>query len=153
MAKRIELGVATDLEIEESALALLGTVGAIESEMDGIGTGRSAANRRARKKVERAREILLSDLGRNWSLGEVATLAGASPFHLTRMMHRFFGATLHRFLTQQRLAAALPQVLDGADDLTAIALDLGFSSHSHFSAAFRQEYGATPSSLRGSPEH
>ena len=34
------------------------------------------------------------------------------------------------------------------DDLTALSLDLGFSSHSHFSAAFREAYGRSPSAFR-----
>jgi AraC-like DNA-binding protein len=32
--------------------------------------------------------------------------------------------------------------------LTEVALDLGYSSHSHFSAAFRALFGVTPSSVR-----
>jgi AraC family transcriptional regulator len=36
------------------------------------------------------------------------------------------------------------------DDLTALSLDLGFSSHSHFSASFRQMYGRSPSEFRQS---
>jgi AraC-like DNA-binding protein len=42
------------------------------------------------------------------------------------------------------LARALAE-LPHADDLTALALDLGFSSHSHFSAVFRRTFGLTPS--------
>ena len=39
--------------------------------------------------------------------------------------------------------------MDGqCDDLTDLGLDLGFSSHSHFSAAFRAAYGRTPSAFR-----
>ena len=35
-------------------------------------------------------------------------------------------------------------LLGDYDDLTTLAFDLGFSSHSHFSAAFKQAYGQTP---------
>jgi AraC-like DNA-binding protein len=34
------------------------------------------------------------------------------------------------------------------DDVTDLAMALGFSSHSHFSAAFKQAYGQTPSAFR-----
>lgn len=34
------------------------------------------------------------------------------------------------------------------DDLSALALDLGFSTHSHFTSAFRQLYGRTPAELQ-----
>jgi len=46
-----------------------------------------------------------------------------------------------------RLARAL-DVIGGYEDLTALGLDLGFSSHSHFTAAFRETYGRTPSQFR-----
>jgi AraC-like DNA-binding protein len=39
------------------------------------------------------------------------------------------------------------------EDLTALALDLGFSSHAHFTSAFRQTYGRTPSEFRRSTGH
>jgi AraC-like DNA-binding protein len=48
-----------------------------------------------------------------------------------------------------RLARAL-DLLGQYDDLTALGLDLGFSSHSHFSAAFRQAYGRTPAEFQRS---
>lgn len=34
--------------------------------------------------------------------------------------------------------------------MSALALDLGFSSHSHFSSAFKQAYGRTPTAFRRS---
>ena len=46
-----------------------------------------------------------------------------------------------------RLRMALER-LRGNEDLTTIALDLGYSSHSHFTMAFRREYGLTPSAYR-----
>jgi AraC-like DNA-binding protein len=46
-----------------------------------------------------------------------------------------------------RLARAL-DLLGQYDDLTALSLDLGFSSHSHFSASFREVYGRSPSAFR-----
>jgi AraC family transcriptional regulator len=38
----------------------------------------------------------------------------------------------------------------GERELTAVAFDLGFSSHSHFTASFRRTFGAAPSALRKS---
>ena len=53
---------------------------------------------------------------------------------------------------QLRLARAL-DLLAQYDDLTTLSLDLGFSSHSHFSAAFRQAYGRSPSQFKRSALH
>jgi AraC-like DNA-binding protein len=46
-----------------------------------------------------------------------------------------------------RLLASLERVRAG-DPLVDIALAHGFSSHSHFSAAFRAAFGMTPSAWR-----
>ena len=55
-------------------------------------------------------------------------------------------------MTRLRLRASLEHLADGADDLTTLALDLGFSSHSHFTAAFRQTYGRTPAEFQRSAQ-
>jgi AraC-like DNA-binding protein len=46
------------------------------------------------------------------------------------------------------LSAALGEVLASSRGLTDIGVDLGFSSHSHFTATFRRAFGVTPSALR-----
>lgn len=150
LAQRLERDRLSNLEVEESVLSILRTVGDTECSAEGCEAGRArAGNRsRSRKKVEWAKELVLSDLGRNWSLKEISDLVGVSPFHLTRLVRGFAGETLHQFLTRQRLAVAMHRIAQGANDLTALALDLGFSSHSHFSASFKREYGQSPSSLR-----
>ena len=56
------------------------------------------------------------------------------------------GLPLYRYQLRLRLARAL-DLLAECDDLTTLNLELGFSSHSHFSAAFRQMYGQSPSSF------
>jgi AraC-like DNA-binding protein len=58
------------------------------------------------------------------------------------------GMPLYRYQLRLRLARAL-DVLPRYDDLTTLSLDLGFSSHSHFSSAFRQTYGRTPREFQG----
>jgi len=62
------------------------------------------------------------------------------------------GVPLYRYQLRLRLARALDLIAQ-YDDLSALGLDLGFSSHSHFSAAFRAVYGRTPSEFRRSALH
>jgi AraC-like DNA-binding protein len=107
-------------------------------------TSHAAAGRVGRRKlVDRAKLVLSSDLGRRWTLAEVAAHAGASPVYLTQMFQQVDGLPLYRYQMRLRLARAL-DLLGDYFDLTGLALDLGFSSHSHFSAAFKQAYGQTP---------
>ena len=72
-----------------------------------------------------------------------------SPVYLTQVFQQVEGLPLYRYLLRLRLARAL-DLIPQREDIAALAQDLGFSSHSHFSAAFRQAYGMTPAEYRGS---
>ncbi len=72
---------------------------------------------------------------------------GASPAYVTDVFRRFEGISLRRYVTQLRLARALVE-LPYSTDITSLALDLGLSSHSHFTLAFRRAFGCTPSEFR-----
>jgi AraC family transcriptional regulator len=58
------------------------------------------------------------------------------------------GTSIYDYVLHERLAHTLDAVLDCGDDLTTIALDAGFASHSHFTARFRSFFGYTPVALR-----
>jgi AraC-like DNA-binding protein len=133
----LKRGVMDTLEAETLTLALL------RRTLDQR-TSHAAAGRVGRQKlVDRAKLVLSSDLGRRWTLAEVAAYAGVSPVYLTQMFQQVEGLPLYRYQMRLRLARAL-DLLGDYFDLTGLALDLGFSSHSHFSAAFKQAYGQTP---------
>jgi AraC family transcriptional regulator len=104
---------------------------------------------RSRKLVDAAKLVVGGDLGRRWTLSDVAAEVGISPVYLTQIFQRVEGIPMYRYQLQLRLAQAL-QRLGEYDDVTDLAIDLGFSSHSHFSAAFKQTYGQTPSEFRRS---
>ena len=97
--------------------------------------------------VDRTKVVLASDLGRRWTLAEIGQEVGVSPVYLTQVFQQVEGVPLYRYHLRLRLARAL-DLLPRFDDLTALGLDLGFSSHSHFTAAFRQAYGQTPAMFR-----
>jgi AraC family transcriptional regulator len=99
-------------------------------------------------RAEAAKAYLAGRLGERITLDDVARAVHVSPFHLARVFQQRTGMPVHRYLVRLRLRAALERIADGAGDLTALALDLGFSSHSHFAAAFHREFGRTPSGVR-----
>ena len=90
---------------------------------------------------------MAGDLARRWTLAEIAAEVGHSPVYLTQVFQQVEGMPLYRYQLRLRLARALDQLGD-CDNLTMLGLDLGFSSHSHFSTAFRQAYGRSPSEFR-----
>jgi AraC family transcriptional regulator len=91
--------------------------------------------------------VVAEDLARRWTLAEIAAAAGHSPVYLTQVFQQVEGMPLYRYQLRLRLAQALDRLAE-CDDLTRLGLDLGFSSHSHFSTAFRQAYGRSPSEFR-----
>lgn len=99
-------------------------------------------------RVEAAKAYLASHVSDRVTLNEIARAANTSPFHLARIFHSQAGVSLHRYLTVLRLRLARERLEEGADDLTIVALDHGFSSHSHFTDAFRKEFGCAPSEIR-----
>lgn len=105
------------------------------------------ATRARQRLVDRAKLRLAGDLTRRWTLAEIAAEVGGSPVYLTQAFQQVEGMPLYRYHLRLRLARAL-DLIAGCEDVAALALDLGFSSHSHFSAAFRQAYGRTPSAFR-----
>jgi AraC family transcriptional regulator len=134
--------VVDDLEAEEGVLALLqATLQAEVSKTD--------FHDSTKQLVRRTKEFLEADYVHHISLTDVGRIVGASPAYLTDVFHRTEGIPLHQYLMRLRLARALVE-LPHADNLTSLALDLGFSSHSHFSAVFRHSFGLTPSQFRES---
>ncbi len=109
----------------------------------------ASASAGRQRLVDRAKLVLASDVARRWTLADVASEVRVSPIYLTQVFQQVEGLPLYRYQLHLRLARAL-DLLAEYDDLTTLALELGFSSHSHFSAAFRQMYGESPSRFRGS---
>lgn len=130
-------GVIETLEAEVLALTLIKrALGARTSHAARASAGRL-------KLVDRAKLTLTSDLGRRWTLADIAAAVGVSPVYLTQVFQQVEGLPLYRYQLRLRLARALDE-LPRCDDLMSLGLELGFSSHSHFSSAFRQAYGRTP---------
>ncbi|MBB3389924.1 AraC-like DNA-binding protein [Rhizobium sp. BK275] len=134
-------GVAETLEAETLALTLVRrSLGERTSHAAGASVGRQ-------KLVDRAKLVLSSDLARRWTLAEIATEVGVSPVYLTQVFQQVEATPLYRYQLRLRLARAL-DLLGEYEDLTALGLDLGFSSHSHFTSSFRQTYGQTPAEFQ-----
>jgi AraC-like DNA-binding protein len=100
------------------------------------------------RRLARVEEAIIAQAGENLRIQQLARLAGCSPFHLCRVFRTQTGQSLRQYRLQQRLGTALGRLADGEDDLAALACELGFSSHSHMTAAFRQQLGRSPRELR-----
>ncbi len=148
--RRLAAGESDPLWADVTGLQLVADVLAAAFDRQGLPRRRrrSGTDAAHAEQAEAAKSYLARRLGERVTLDEVARAVHASPFHLARVFRQRTGVPLHRYLTRLRLRAALDRLADGANDLTALALAVGFSSHGHFSDAFRREFGHTPSEVR-----
>ena len=131
------------LHIEEMAYTLLNYLSYITSRM-----GQSPPTVHVEKPcVFDVATVVSSRFREKLSIGGIAQILEVSPFHLCRSFRAATGMTIHRYITTLRMSEAVHRLWSYRNNLTNLALDLGYSSHSHFSSAFRCFFGITPTQL------
>ena len=104
-----------------------------------------------RKRVCRAMNFISRNLDRDLSLEEIAQAASFSMFHFHRIFKAVVGETVAGFTRRLRLEMAANRLLSSCqDDITKVAMDLGFSSSQNFAKAFRQQFDMSPTAYRKS---
>jgi AraC-like DNA-binding protein len=143
-------GPPDHLYVEETLLYVLGQVIEKAYSARGIGSSVYAQNtQRAQVELANALKVLLATaFHERRSLTQLARDVHSSPFHLCRIFRCQTGWSIHRYLNQLRLRTALEYIAQGDTDLTTLGLNLGYSSHSHFTQAFHRTFGMSPSTLR-----
>jgi AraC-like DNA-binding protein len=146
--QRLMRGLALDdaeaLACEEAVVTLVEAAFALDAR----GSEASATSGAAHARARAVQAFLNESFAQPLRLGDVARGAGCSVWHVCRQFRVATGSTIHAWLARLRLRYALEALHDGAQDLTRLALDAGFSSHSHFAASFRAEFGVTPGVVR-----
>lgn len=138
------------LYIQESAVRILSDVvaAAIDARAARSSAAVAATDARHRSLVEATKEVLSRRYADSLDLPALASLVGASPFHLARVFRGWTGSTIHAYRTQLRLRLSFDRVADPREELTGVALDMGFASHSHFTDTFRRAFAMSPSEFR-----
>ena len=149
--RRLEAAQFDPLGTEVTALQLIAEVLATAYARHGRFTPRARRHGTEAEHADRAEAVktyLASRLSERCTLDDVARAVFASPFHLARVFQQHTGLSMHRYLVRLRLGAALERLAEGENNLTALALEFGFSSHSHFTEAFHRAFKFTPSDVR-----
>ena len=137
-------GVELDaLRVEETVLEI-----ADSAVREAARVRRSDRRRPSVDVVEQVKASIASDPASNQSLRSLAATVSCSPYQLCRAFRKVAGNTITEYRHALRLRLALDALHDTRDDVTRIALDLGYSSHSHFTKFFRRHFGVTPSAFR-----
>lgn len=100
--------------------------------------------RLARERVSRVVNLLARNLVEPLSLEEIGREVGCSPFHLSRTFSKETGRTIPQYLRKLRMERAAELLRSGKYNVTEAALEVGYSSLSHFSQAFCQTMGCCP---------
>jgi AraC family transcriptional regulator len=137
------------LFVEETTVNLFArTISALYGPAETQRRDDARLTQRRREMVEAVCAYLNTTYRRNESLSAIAGLTGTSVFHLCRVFRQGTGVTLHAYRHHLRLRSALEPLQHRNVDLLTVALNLGYSGHSHFTASFRRQFGVVPSRLR-----
>lgn len=97
-----------------------------------------------RERVQKVVAILKENLADPPALEEIGRRVGCSHFHLSRIFSEQAGRTIFQHLRELRLERAATLLREGELQITQIAMEVGYSSPSHFTTAFREAFGCCP---------
>ena len=98
--------------------------------------------------LRRVVEFINDNLTEDLILSDIAGVAGKSQYHLTRLFKQSTGTSITRYVQSQRVKLAQTLLANQNLSVTEISHRIGYTSHSRFSAVFRQLTGQTPSDYR-----
>ena len=96
------------------------------------------------ERVDKVVALLREKLADPPNLEEIGRAVGCSPFHLSRTFSAATGLTIPQYLRQLRMERAAELLRSGKFNVTEAALEVGYSSLSHFSQAFHETFGCCP---------
>ncbi len=99
-------------------------------------------------QLHRIESCLKDSCDTSISVDRLAELCGVSSSHLMRAFKQTTGWTVHSYVESIRIEKARELLRENRLPLKAIAAELGFSTASSFSFAFRRATGGTPVSFR-----
>ena len=135
---------ADPVALEGAALKILGEIAGSRGDL-----GRRRDPARARRGyVEDTKALLQRRFREKLRLDDISRALHVSTYHLCRLFKEEAGEPIHRYLNRLRLRHAMESLAAGPVDLSDLAVSLGFADHSHFTAAFRREFGVSPGQVR-----
>ena len=101
-----------------------------------------------RRQLNRVITYIQGHIDESLELQVLARVAGFSPFHFHRIFAAFVGEPLGQYVRRLRLESAARKLLDSSQNVTNVALAVGYETPSAFTKAFKQYSGVSPSRLR-----
>jgi transcriptional regulator GlxA family with amidase domain len=98
--------------------------------------------------IHRVQDAVAADPARDWTLGSLARLAGASSRHLSRLFNEHAGMSITDYRNRLRVALARELLGHTRLDMEHVAERAGFASPRQLRRAWRQFYATPPKQAR-----
>lgn len=95
-------------------------------------------------KIRKAKEIILSQMTEPPTLQELSTEIGLNIKKLKEGFKQIYGDTVYGYLLDHKMNEARSMLNSKQYNINEISLKLGYSTSSHFIAAFKKKFGTTP---------
>jgi hypothetical protein len=107
------------------------------------------AHQDERNKIIKAREILLAHIGDPITIKELSRKVAINECYLKKGFRVMFGTTVFDFYQDQRMEHARYLLYQKGFSVSEVSAQLGYSSISHFSTAFKKHTGIKPCEILG----
>ncbi|NNL83877.1 MAG: helix-turn-helix transcriptional regulator [Winogradskyella sp.] len=95
-------------------------------------------------KLKMAKDIIVTNMAEPPTLQELADTIGLSLKKLKEGFKQIYGDTVYSFLFDYKMEVARKLLESGDHNVNEVGLKVGYSTASHFIAAFKKKYGTTP---------
>ena len=96
------------------------------------------------RKIRKAKEIILNQMTEPPTLQELSTTIGLNIKKLKEGFKQIYGETVYGYLLDHKMNEARSMLNSKQYNINEISLKLGYSTSSHFIAAFKKKFGTTP---------
>lgn len=103
------------------------------------------------EQIQKTVDYIEAHLNENLTMETLAKQAALSPFYFQRLFGRLVKKPVMEYIRLRRMAVAAETLLQQDNRILDIAVDLGFSSHEHFTRTFKDTFGITPEEYRRNP--
>lgn len=104
------------------------------------------------EQIQETIEFIEDHLSEEISINSLAKMAALSPFYYQRLFSRLVKKPVAEYIRLRRMAKATEALLKKERRILDVALDLGFSTHEHFTRTFKDTFGMTPEEYRNNPQ-
>lgn len=95
-------------------------------------------------KIRKAKDIIVARMAEPPSLQELADEIGLTLKKLKEGFKQIYGDSVFSFLFDYKMEVARKLLESGENNVNEVGLKVGYSTSSHFIAAFKKKYGTTP---------